>query len=1724
MRDRVLLSVETQACAMRHDQPTYASTGRDANHAGHPSIRRRIFAALRLAHRVLGVNRTDLGLGVGVAGGRVTSVRGSCSGSSRWGFSIAGRLAFVGAAALCAMPAIGQTALGGASVDPNAGPAVGIGGSNPACTTSVGPNAWGAIVVGCATANVTDPTNYVLGSGLSGGVVIGGAASATGANGVAVGQASHTHGDDAVAIGTGAAAGVMGTNFASAIAIGRLASATNTQATALGQNATASGLRAISIGAASTSSGIDTIAYGTSTVANAQNAIGMGFAATATGINSLYLGARTVVGTGSLAESAISIGTDVKATDIDAIAIGRQSASTAANAVSIGRLATAAGVSSFAVGPQSSATGNQGIAIGPFANATGVGAIALGNGAGSQSTAAGANTIALGVGAGQFVKGAQNVGIGGGINGVMKGAGTNVGGTRNIALGSGDGSVSYDGLVQAAAGNNVSGDDNIALGTNAGIGVTASATTSIGLNAGATGTNSIAMGTGAKASGSNSISIGTGNVVTGANSGALGDPSTITGTGSYSLGNNNTISSDNAFVVGSGVTVAAGLNGAVVLGNASTVSGAAATPNAVLGGTTYTFAGGAPAAGDVVSVGSSSAPRQIQNVAAGRLSATSMDAINGSQLYATNLALSSAIANSSVHYFSVNSNGTVGANYNNDGATGQFSLAAGVGSTAPGVQGTAMGYLSTASGTESTAIGYRSVASGVNATAIGNQVDAAADGSIAIGTNNIGQHVDVASTNGIAIGFWTSVSNAPSGVAIGDRASTTAANGVALGASAKASHAGSVALGSGSNTAAAVATPNGTINSTAYTFAGGAPASTVSIGAPGAERTITNVAAGRIAATSTDAINGSQLFASNTAIETVNTRVTNVANSVGGMIGGTTVVNPDGTINGPVYTIQGDNYTNIYDTFVGIDGDLTSINDTLNTIGNGGGIKYFHANSSLADSQAVGANSIAVGPAAVSNAADSIAIGNGAVASNAGAVALGSGSTTAAAVATSGATIAGRGYTFAGAAPASTVSVGSVGAERTITNVAAGRIAADSTDAINGSQLLATNTAVDGVNDRVDNVANSIGGFLGGTTVVNSDGTIIGPTYNIGGNSYTTVSDAFTAVDVDLANLNNSLNNIGNGGGIKYFHANSTLADSQAIGVDSVAVGPRAVANNSNSIAIGNGATSSIDGAIALGSGSVSDRVLAPSFGTIPVGTGAITYNTNDWTLLGAVSVGDSTAQTYRQIINVADGTQAHDAVTLRQLQGAIGSVSATGTRYFHANSTARDSLAGGQEAIAVGPTTVVNGDNGIGIGNGAVVQMTAPGGTAIGQGAQVSQEDAIALGTASSADGIQAIAIGAGAQATYAGSVALGAGAVTGVGSRSGYTAYALAAPQSSAGEVSVGTAGAERQITNVAAGSAPTDAVNVSQLNQVSQNTANALGGGASYDATTGAYTAPTYNVGGQTFNNVGDALNQQNTIVANQGGSIASIIGGGVTYNPATGTVGGMITVGGQTYTNIVDAITQTAGQASNSIQYDNSDRSSLTLGGANGTVIHNVAAGEVSQNSTDAVNGSQLYQTNTTVNNLVDGKIGLVQQQGPSEPITVGASSGGTTVNVSGTDGDRRISGVADGVAPNDVATVNQLNGVTQGLNGQFARLNNKIDGVENRSNAGISAAMAMAALPQAYLPSKSMLSLGGATWNGESGFAMGLSTVSDNGAWVFKVSGATSSRGDYGGAAGVGYQW
>ncbi|MFV8877496.1 hypothetical protein ABQ345_29525, partial [Serratia fonticola] len=292
--------------------------------------------------------------------------------------------------------------------------------------------------------------------------------------------------------------------------------------------------------------------------------------------------------------------------------------------------------------------------------------------------------------------------------------------------------------------------------------------------------------------------------------------------------------------------------------------------------------------------------------------------------------------------------------------------------------------------------------------------------------------------------------------------------------------------------------------------------------------------------------------------------------------GGTTITNvadgkaPSDAVNYSQLTQTNSNITNLGDT----------VQNVYNT-----GTKYFHANSTGVDSVASGL--------------DAVAIGMGAISTHDNDVALGAGSKTAAAVGTAGTTINGDQYTFAGTTPTSTVSVGDVGEERTITNVAAGRLNAGSTDAVNGSQLFATNQSIDTLGTQVDtnttNIANNTTNIAGNTTNINAlkdDALQWDPAANGGAGAYSanhkgngtskitnvtagdltaTSTDAVNGSQLkatndqvainttniatntsDITNLGNTVQNVYNTG-TKYFHANSTGVDSVASGLDAVA-------------------------------------------------------------------------------------------------------------------------------------------------------------------------------------------------------------------------------------------------------------------------------------------------------------------------------------------------------------------------------------------------------------------------------------------------------------------------------------------------------------------------------------------------------------------------------------------
>ncbi|HBB8539158.1 TPA: YadA-like family protein, partial [Escherichia coli] len=874
---------------------------------------------------------------------------------------------------------------------------------------------------------------------------------------------------------------------------------------------------------------------------------------------------------------------------------------------------------------------------------------------------------------------------------------------------------------------------------------------------------------------------------------------------------------------------------------------------------------------------------------------------------------------------------------------------------------------------------------------------------------------------------------------------------------------------------------------------------------------ITNVLAGTVSSASTDAINGSQLHG--------------LSSSIATYLGGGATVSDSGVFSGPTYNIDGNDYTNVGAALDAINTSLSdSLGDALLWDSTTGAFSAKHGSTAsvitnVADGAVSDSSSDAVNGSQLYDVSNSVVdvLGGGAGVNTDGSISAPT------------YTIANTDYDNVGdalnaldttlddamlwdatAGENGAFSASHDGSASKITNVAAGTISDTSTDAVNGAQL--------------HGVSSSVAEALGGGAAVNSDGSISAPTYTIADTDYTNVGDAMNAIDSTLDNAllwdaaagengafnashdgkasvitnvangqinetstdavngsqlnatNMLIQNIAgdtsesyiteNGEGINYVRTNDSglvFEDASATGVGATAVGYNSVASGDSSVAIGQNSSSTIESGIALGSSSVSNRViLQGSRDTSVTEDGVVIgYNTSDGELLGALSIGDDGK--YRQIINVADGSEAHDAVTVRQLQNAIGAVATTPSKYFHANSTEEDSLAVGEDSLAMGAKTIVNGDAGIGIG----------------------------LNTLVLTDAINGIAIGSNASANHANSIAMGSGSQTTRGAQTDYTAYNMDAPQNSVGEFSVGSEDGQRQITNVAAGSADTDAVNVGQLKvtdeRVAQNT--------------------------QSITNLNNQVTNLDTRVTNIENGIGDIVTTGSTKYFKTNTDGVDANAQGK------DSVAIGSGSiaaADNSVALGTGsvadEENTISVGSStNQRRITNVAAGK---NATDAVNVAQLKSSEAggvRYDTKADGSIDYSN-------ITLGGGNGGTT----------RISNVSAGVNNNDAVNYAQLKQSVQETkqytDQRMVEMDNKLSKTESKLSGGIASAMAMTGLPQAYTPGASMASIGGGTYNGESAVALGVSMVSANGRWVYKLQGSTNSQGEYSAALGAGIQW
>ncbi|MGM8908633.1 YadA-like family protein [Psychrobacter sp. 1U1] len=324
--------------------------------------------------------------------------------------------------------------------------------------------------------------------------------------------------------------------------------------------------------------------------------------------------------------------------------------------------------------------------------------------------------------------------------------------------------------------------------------------------------------------------------------------------------------------------------------------------------------------------------------------------------------------------------------------------------------------------------------------------------------------------------------------------------------------------------------------------------------------------------------------------------------------------------------------------------------------------------------------------------------------------------------------------------------------------------------------------------------------------------------------------------------------------------------------------------------------------------------------------------------------------------------------------------------------------------------------------------------------------------------------------------------------------------------------------KITNVSNGTVAagsSDAITGDQLNNTADSITGVIGGNAVNNG--GVIT--TTNIGGTGQDTIDGAIGsiQQGTADTNEAVS-------NNTTNIASNTTN--IT----NNTNRLDGGLNFGADSGNNINKPIGDDS--VLGFVGGNNITTTAQGssirfDLNNNiNVDSVTTDRVVAGNTTVNDD-----GVTVTGGPNNNVVVsnnGLDNGGNT-----------ITNVADGVEDSDAVNVGQLNdqfdSIDRVINGQIADMDSKLEGkvdslgyriddVEDDANAGISAAMAMSSLPQAYIPGKSMVGGGVASYNGESAVAIGVSRVSDNGRWVMKINGTADTQGNAGGAIGAGFHF
>ncbi|WP_080067711.1 trimeric autotransporter adhesin SadA [Salmonella enterica] len=1329
---------------------------------------------------------------------------------------------------------------------------------------------------------------------------------------------------------------------------------------------------------------------------------------------------------------------------------------------------------------------------------------------------------------------------------------------------------------------------SVALGAGAHTTSTAKYSMAVGTNAVASNLYAIALGTNANASGKNSIALGRDTVSSAERSLTVGLGANAASLDSMAFGYNTSVTSDaaNGIAFGSGAVTSA--KNSVAIGSNST-----ATEE------------------NVVSVGSDALKRKIVNVGNGAISESSTDAVNGSQLFATNANVTQNTTDIAANTDSINQNTTdIATNTTNinslsdsvttltddallwDAASGAFSakhngsdskltnLAAGTlaADSTDAVNGSQLFDTNEKVDKNTADIATNTDSINQNTADITANTDSINQNTtdIAANTTSINQNTTDIATNTTNINnlsdsitgltddalLWDAASGAFSAKHNGSDSKITNLAAGTLAADSTDAVNGSQLFATNENVSqnttdiAANTTSINSLSDSVTTLTDDALLWDATSGAfsanhNGSDSKITNLAAGTLASDSTDAVNGSQLFATNenvsqnttdiaanttsinqntTDIATNTTSINNLNNSVTTLtddallwdaVSGAFNANRNGSASKIINVAAGDlsedstdavNGSQLYETNQRVDQNTSAIADINTSITNlsSDNLSWNETTSSFSASHGSSTTNKITNVAAGELSEESTDAVNGSqlfetnekVDQNTTDIAANTTNITqnSTAIENLNTSVSDINTSITGLTDNALLwdedigafSANHGGSTSKITNVAAGALSEDSTDAVNGSQLYETNQKVDQNTSAIADINTSITNL--GTDALSWDdeeGAFSASHGTSGTNKITNVaageiaSDSTDAVNGSqlyetnmlISQYNESISQLAgdtsetyiteNGTGVKYIRTNDNGLEGQdayATGNGATAVGYDAVASGAGSLALGQNSSSSIEGSIALGSGSTSNRAITTGIReTSATSDGVVIgYNTTDRKLLGALSLGTD-GESYRQITNVADGSEAQDAVTVRQLQNAIGAVTTTPTKYYHANSTEEDSLAVGTDSLAMGAKTIVNADAGIGIG----------------------------LNTLVMADAINGIAIGSNARAYHANSIAMGNGSQTTRGAQTDYTAYNMDTPQNSVGEFSVGSEDGQRQITNVAAGSADTDAVNVGQLKVT--------------DSRVAANT--------ESINNLNTQVSSLDTRVTNIENGIGDIVTTGSTKYFKTNTDGVDANAQGADSVAIgsgsIAAAENSVALGTNSVA---DEANTVSVGSSTQQRrITNVAAGV---NNTDAVNVAQLkaseagsvrYETNA------DGSVNY-------SVLNLGDGSGGTT----------RIGNVSAAVNDTDAVNYAQLKRSVEEANTytdqKMGEMNSKIKGVENKMSGGIASAMAMAGLPQAYAPGANMTSIAGGTFNGESAVAIGVSMVSESGGWVYKLQGTSNSQGDYSAAIGAGFQW